>query len=429
MNDDIKKDNGSGNNIYYVSTYNMGKVPKEILEDPTQTIILVWERHDAQCNIGEGSRCNFILSGGGEYRIGGKRKVTIAGDNTNLYASDEVEVTLDQDKYVNNRITLRDKSRMIWDAGEVHDIKYSNNFLGAYDKSYIKIKNLNYDISMAGNSTGYVRGGIKHISLRDNSYVRVNNIYSHRSGDELSIQLWGHSKLEGCITRPGVNIHTNDYSKVNILGTCTIYGSEISTIIARGRSIIKIADLTVNVEAYYKCTVEIHAYNNKILDNIKLYGNSILRKNVDVININKVEEWIKYYGIDREAINYIDKDTEIVVYKAVSNDYKTQEDTVNETSWIPGTIVEMPMDKWYPDNGECGEGKFHACGNPMECLEFRNNIDDKFVAIKVNKEDLFLWSIHSKTTHARIMYPHKITFRKGEVLYECDMDGNKIENK
>lgn len=52
------------------------------------------------------------------------------------------------------------------------------------------------------------------------------------------------------------------------------------------------------------------------------------------------------------------------------------------------------------------------------CDEFRNLIDDKYVAIKVDKGDVYAWSYPQ--------YPTKIAFRKGLALYECDRDGNKI---
>src|SRR3990167_2255941 len=66
---------------------------------------------------------------------------------------------------------------------------------------------------------------------------------------------------------------------------------------------------------------------------------------------------------------------------------------------------------------ECGEGKFHACSRPYFCDEFRNNNGDKYIAIEIKKDDLYAWP--------NPVYPHKIAFREGKVLYECDKFGKE----
>ena len=109
----------------------------------------------------------------------------------------------------------------------------------------------------------------------------------------------------------------------------------------------------------------------------------------------------------------------VILYKRVSKDYKTQENTQNETLWLPGTSVEHK--NWSPTGSECGEGKFHACARPIFCNQYRSREGDKYVAIKVSKKDLFAWKNPN--------HPRKIAFRKGKVIYECDEEGNKIDNK
>jgi hypothetical protein len=110
--------------------------------------------------------------------------------------------------------------------------------------------------------------------------------------------------------------------------------------------------------------------------------------------------------------------TEIVtLYKRVSCDFKTQENTKNETPWIVGSTVTYP--KWIPKNEECGQGKFHACSRPYFCDQFRSTKGDHYVAISIKVEDLHEWKDNPK-------YPHKIAFREGTVLYECDRFGKQI---
>jgi len=117
---------------------------------------------------------------------------------------------------------------------------------------------------------------------------------------------------------------------------------------------------------------------------------------------------------EREGIEV--KDNSVILFKRVSADWKTQEGTENETSWEIGSVVTHP--NWLPHKDECGEGKFHACSRPYFCDEFRDKIGDRYIAIKIKIKDLYEWN--------RPVYPHKIGFREGTVLYECDRYGTKI---
>jgi len=114
--------------------------------------------------------------------------------------------------------------------------------------------------------------------------------------------------------------------------------------------------------------------------------------------------------------NGISKTKAIILYKKVSKDFLTQEGTPNETKWKIGTTVTHP--NWLPDKEECGPGKFHACSRPYFCDEFRNMPGDKYISISVKLTDVFEWKNNPQ-------YPHKIGFREGKVLCECDSFGNK----
>jgi len=116
--------------------------------------------------------------------------------------------------------------------------------------------------------------------------------------------------------------------------------------------------------------------------------------------------------------NAIEQTSTMTLYKKVSEDYKTQEGTENETVWTIGTTLEHPS--WSPTKQECGLGKYHACSRPYFCDEFRNNSGDRYVAISIDLGDLHEWKNRPK-------YPHKIAFRKGTVLYECDRLGKEIK--
>src|SRR5438128_2445762 len=67
-----------------------------------------------------------------------------------------------------------------------------------------------------------------------------------------------------------------------------------------------------------------------------------------------VPGWLDQQGIEEKK--------KVVLFKRVSKDFKTQENTTNETLWLIGSTVEHSH--WRPETGECGAGKFHACSRP-----------------------------------------------------------------
>ncbi|HTJ77681.1 MAG TPA: hypothetical protein VL357_01675, partial [Rariglobus sp.] len=76
--------------------------------------------------------------------------------------------------------------------------------------------------------------------------------------------------------------------------------------------------------------------------------------------------------------------------------------------------------EWRPDGEECGEGKFHACSRTYFCDEFRSTAGDRYVAIEVKVSDLHAWTAPQ--------YPHKIAFKAGRVLFECDKFGKEVKS-
>jgi hypothetical protein len=117
--------------------------------------------------------------------------------------------------------------------------------------------------------------------------------------------------------------------------------------------------------------------------------------------------------LERDGIKA--EDGSVVLYKRVSKDFKTQENTERETLWAIGATLEHPA--WKPETSECGEGKYHACSRAYFADEFRKENGDRYIAIRVAVTDLYEWPNPS--------YSHKIAFRRGTVLYECDRYGER----
>ena len=159
---------------------------------------------------------------------------------------------------------------------------------------------------------------------------------------------------------------------------------------------------------------------------VELFGSSIaLLQAAGAIALRKSETahilrqapdpvWTVQSFIEREGIPQADGS--VTLFKRVSSAFLTQEGQSWQTAWLPGTSVAHPS--WEPAAAECGGGKFHACSRPYFCDEFRDVKSDRYIAVRVAIADLFAWQSPS--------YPHKIAFRVGEVLYECDRRGKPV---
>ena len=209
-------------------------------------------------------------------------------------------------------------------------------------------------------------------------------------------------------------------------GTATIknYGNATATIENYGNATATIENFgsaTATIESSGNAIVKILKNLSKLILNLKDFSIGILSFNIKV----KVKKSKTATLIKQKQLNYFQKYNikiikgKCVLYKKVSSDFKTQENTINETLWEIGKTITHK--NWNPTKSECGEGKFHACATPRFCNEFRNNFGDRYIAISVKIADTYEWKNGN--------YPTKIAFREGKVLYECDINGKKIINK
>ena len=215
--------------------------------------------------------------------------------------------------------------------------------------------------------------------------------------------------FDGVIKILGIGIHVSLRYKYQVLarGNSSVVAWDNSSVVARDNS---------SVEARGNVCVRIFASIKKL----SLFGFSVLFKPFE-LNFNfeaektcLIQQYKKQKYLDREGIEI--NDNSVILFKKISKDNLTQENTENETRWEIGATLTHP--KWNPLSGECGEGKYHACSRPYFCDEFRNQKGDKYIAIKVEITDLYEWENPS--------YPHKIAFREGKVLYEVDRFGAQI---
>jgi hypothetical protein len=197
-----------------------------------------------------------------------------------------------------------------------------------------------------------------------------------------------------------------------------LWGNSRAVLWGNSRAVLRensSAELWGNSSAYLEsngATVELNIFSVAFL--IAPKAKAVKRSKTATVIKPKISEGIKGW-LQNNAV--IPKGGKVILYKRVSEDFKTQEKTSNETLWTIGTILEHPA--WEPTKQECGGGKFHACGRASVCDQYRDTINDKYIALEVAVKDLYAWP---KPEH-----PYKIAVRKAKVLYECDKWGEKVK--
>ena len=209
--------------------------------------------------------------------------------------------------------------------------------------------------------------GNSRVEACGNSRVVAKENSSVVANENSSVEAWENSRV---VARENVGVRLYS-SSASVL----LYGFAVCWILAEGKVIKKANTATVIRPTYRPGT----------------------------------DGWLEQNGIE-------DANT-VTLYKRVSADFRTQEGTDRETKWAVGSTVEHS--NWRPDEDECGAGKFHACSRPYFCDEFRSGTGDRYIAIEIEKEDLYAWP--------NATYPHKIAFRKGRVLGEVNRFGEAIE--
>jgi hypothetical protein len=124
--------------------------------------------------------------------------------------------------------------------------------------------------------------------------------------------------------------------------------------------------------------------------------------------IDSPSRWLDYHGVPVT-------DGAAIIYKAVDNDWHASHHIPGGTmpDYSPGSTPLAP--DFDPSPRDCGAG-LHGCASPSGCLKYHDGT--RFVAIKVKVADMGAPDPAGDTG--------KIRFRTGEVLYECNIDGERV---
>ena len=259
------------------------------------------------------------------------------------------------------------------------------------------------------------------VEARGNSSVEARENSSVIARENSSVIAWENSSV---IARENSSVEACDNSSVEARDNSSVMAWENSSVIARENSSVEARDNS-SVEARENSSVIALATSCVHLlspsAQVVLFGFAVAFQMVEAVIKKKsktatiiIPEYKKGVGGWVEK-NCVEVKAKIILFKRVSEDFKTQEGTKNETNWKIGDVVTHPS--WKPQEDECGEGKFHACSRPYFCDEFRENPKDKYIAIEIAKKDLYAWPNPE--------YPHKIAFKAGKVLFEVDRLGKK----
>jgi hypothetical protein len=326
-------------------------------------------------------------------------RYVVARENSSVVVRENSSVVARE----NSSVEARENSSVVaWENSSV--VARENSYVVARDNSYVVAWG-NSSVEAYENSSVVAYGNSSVVAWENSSVVAWGNS-SVEARENSSVVAWENSSVEAW-ENSSVEAWWN--STVEAWGNSSVVARENSSVVARDNSYVVARDNSV---------VRLFSDFSKIV----LHRFSVLFKDIDL----KVKVSIKSKNVkiqttkllpylEREGIEVIKG--KVILYKKVSKEFKTQEGKPNETDWkIGSTLVHK---NYEPTKEECGEGKFHACSKPYFCDDFRNEKEDKYIAIEVNKKDLYEWK--------KPVYPHKIAFRSCKVLFECNKLGKEIK--
>ncbi len=191
-------------------------------------------------------------------------------------------------------------------------------------------------------------------------------------------------------------VTATDSSQVTAYGSSQVTATDSSQVTAYGSSQVRAPDSS-QVRASKFVAVTRHAKT------VKVSGGVL----IDVPTITTAKEWCDYYGVP--VMRGI-----AVLFKAVDDDYSTDQARVRGISYRPGAKPAAP--DWDPEP-ECGGG-LHFVPRPIDGLRFFPDAK-RFVACPVKLSEIVV--------HRDPRYPNKVKAPRvyGE-CYEVDIDGGPV---
>jgi hypothetical protein len=235
------------------------------------------------------------------------------------------------------------------------------------------------------------------VEARENSSVEARENSSVVARENSSVVAWENSSV---VARENSSVEARENSSVVARENSSVVARENSSVEAWGQVCVRVySDVaTVTLFAFAVAFAMVRAKIQK------------KAKTVTIIT-PKMKEGLEGW-LENNAVEGSGK---ITLFKRVSRDFKTQENTERETLWAIGTTLKHPKPNL--TGAECGGGKFHFCSRPYFCDQFRSTKGDRYIAVEVPRESLYAWPNPE--------YPYKIGGIEATVLYEVDRLGRK----
>jgi hypothetical protein len=322
-----------------------------------------------------------------------------ARENSHVEARENSHVEAWENSHVvaweNSHVEARENSHVeAWENS--HVVAWENSHVEARENSHVEARENSHVEAWENSHVEAWKNS--HVEARENSHVEARENSHVEAWENSHVEAWENSHVEAW-----KNSHVEARENSHVVAR------ENSHVVARGNS---------HVEARGNVCI----WNHSTVSEITLFAFSVCF----AITKSKIKRKSKFSKVitprtskslaEWGVINGVELSPKVILYKRVSVDFKTQESTNHETTWLIGSTLTHP--DWKPKNGECGSGKFHACPKPFLCDQFRSISKDRYIAVEVARKDLYSWPNPE--------YQNKIAFRKGTVLYECDRYGKRI---
>ncbi|MFQ5990793.1 MAG: hypothetical protein ACE5NA_00005, partial [Nitrospiraceae bacterium] len=219
--------------------------------------------------------------------------------------------------------------------------------------------------------------------------------------DHSEVVAWDHSKV---VARGRSEVVAWDHSEVVAWDHSKVDARGRSEVVARGHS---------KVVAWNHSKVDARGHSKVDAGpcvSVRIIGHrGNVRGGVAIGAVFTAEEWVERCGL-------VVEDDSVILYKAAGSHYKS--DYNPDYRYEIGS--EVVAQDWADDGQECGGG-LHFGWSPRVASSFHSGYKH-IVACSVKVSDI-------ATVHDEHRYPDKCRARACTVLYEVDLDGNRLEEQ
>jgi len=237
-----------------------------------------------------------------------------------------------------------------------------------------------------------------HVTAYDSAHVRAYDSAQVTAYDSAQVRACGSAQVTAC---GSAHVTAYDSAQVRAYDSAQVRACGSAQVTAHGSARVTAHD-SAQVRAYDSA----QARATPVVAVTLLSADAVVAGGVQIRANGFVDfdSWATAHGVEQTQESAI-------LYKAVDDDFRSP----HHAQYTPGATAQAA--DWDGGKDECGGG-LHFSPQPGSALAF-NLTASRFVACRVQIADIAV------TENAT--YPHKVKARACKVLYECDIDGKKLE--